>query len=129
MVQCTKFNAIWCEGKHFRTQRIDEKRNTQDCGVISSFEGANGKMDDYCGTIQDIYRLYFRRFFVYVLDVKWQMNVVEKGPNATIKRHASGYVTIDSTKFWQTKKDRLVLPQQCEHVCMFLQMCFVYIYI
>ena len=75
------------------------------------------------------YRLDFRRFFVYVLDVKWQMNVVEKGPNATIKRHASGYVTIDSTKFWQTKKDRLVLPQQCEQVCIFLQMCFMYIYI
>ena len=58
-----------------------------------------------------IYRLEFRRFFVYVLDVKWQMNMVEKGPNATIKRHESGYVTIDSTKFWQTKKDRLILPQ------------------
>ena len=71
----------------------------------------------------------FRRFFVYVLDVKWQMNVVEKGPNATIKRDASGYVTIDSTKFWQTRKDRLVLPQQCEQVCIFLQMCFMYIYI
>ena len=48
---------------------------------------------------------------------------------AAIKRHASGYVTIDSTKFWQTKKDRLVLPQQCEQVCFFLQMCFMYIYI
>ena len=34
LVQCTMFNAIWCEGKHFRTQRIDDKRNTQDYGVI-----------------------------------------------------------------------------------------------
>ena len=56
-------------------------------------------------------------FFVYVLDVKRQMNVVKKGPNAMIKHHESGYVTIDSTKFWQTKKDRLVFPQQCEQVC------------
>lgn len=110
------FNAIWCEGKHFRTQRIDDKRNTQDCGVIASFEGANGAMDDYCGIIQDIIKLDFRCFFVYVLDVKWFKDVVERGPNATIKRHASGFVTIDSTKFWQSRKDTLVLPQQCEQV-------------
>ena len=105
------FNAIWCEGKHFRTQRIGNETNTQDCSVISSFKEANGKMDDYCVTIQDIFRLNFRCFFLYVLDDKWQIDVVEKGPNATIKCHASGYVTIDSTKFWQTKKYRLILPQ------------------
>ena len=103
------FNAIWCKGKHFRTQRIDDKRNTKGCGIISSFETANGKIDYFCGTIQDIFRLDFRRFFVYILDVKWQMNMVERGPSATIKCHASGYVTIDSTKFCQTKKYRLVL--------------------
>ena len=79
LVKCTMFNAIWDEGKHFRTQGIDDIRNTQDCGVISSFEGSNGKISDYCGTIQDIFRLDFRHFFVYVLDAKWQMNMVEKG--------------------------------------------------
>ena len=47
LVKCTMFNAMGCEGKHFQIQRIDDKRNTQDCGVIRSFEEANGKIDDY----------------------------------------------------------------------------------
>ena len=73
-------------------------------------------MDDYCGIIQDIINLDFRSFFVYVLDVKWYKDMVERGPNATIRRHASGFVIIDSTKFLQSTKETLVLPQQCDQV-------------
>lgn len=98
------FNAIWCKDKHFQTNRIDDKRNMQDCGVITSFEVWNAAMDDYCGMIQDIIKLDFWSFFVYVLDVKWFKDVVERGHNATIRCHSSGFVVINFTKFGQSKK-------------------------
>ena len=108
------FNAIWCEGNRFYTQRIGDNRNTQDHGIIASFEGCNGEMDDYCDIFQDVIKLQLGSFFLYVLDVKWFKDVVERGPNATIRCHASGFVIINSSMFWQSMKDTLVLPQQCD---------------
>ena len=53
-------------------------------------------MDDYCSINQDIIKLEFRSFFIYVLDVKWFKDVVERCPNATIIFHPSGFVIIVS---------------------------------
>ena len=79
------FNALQCEGKHFWSQQIDDKRNTQDCSIIAIFEGCTRAMDDYYGIMQDITKLDFWSFFVYVLNVKWFKGVVERGPNAIIR--------------------------------------------
>ncbi|KAI5058191.1 hypothetical protein GOP47_0026361 [Adiantum capillus-veneris] len=32
------FNSIWSEGRHFRTRKIDERRTTNDCGVMGNFD-------------------------------------------------------------------------------------------
>ena len=66
-LQYRKFGAIWSRGRHFRVERIDNKRTTFDCGVKASFmqetrssasnENAEATVDmlDYCGTLQDSY--------------------------------------------------------------------------
>ena len=36
------------------------------------------------------------------------------GPNAIVRRDASGFFAIDSTKLWTNESDTFVLPQHCE---------------
>ena len=107
---------MWSEGRHFRTHRIDSKRNTQDSGVMVAFEGGSGEMEDYCGIINNILKIDYRTFHIFALDVKWFKEPLCKGIEANVKRHPSGIMAIDSTWIWQGKKDSLVLPQHCEQV-------------
>ena len=107
---------MWSEGRHFRTHIIDSNRNTQDCGVMASFESANGQMEEYCGIINKILKIDYRTFNIFALDVKWFKEPLRKGVEANVMRHPSGIMAIDSTQIWQGNKDSLVLPHHCEQV-------------
>ena len=107
---------MWSKGRHFRTERVDSKRNTQDCGVMANFEQESGATLHYCGMIQNIMKVGFRTFHICMMDVKWFKDVVGQGPQATVKKHSSGFMAIDSTKFWRVDKETFVLPQHCEQV-------------
>ena len=102
---CIYYNVIWYKGRHFRTQRIDDKRFTQDCGIIGPFDDENGFHDDYCGLLQNIIKLDYRRFSVYVFDVKWLKDIVVTCPQTSIKKCFDGFATIDSTRFCNANKE------------------------
>lgn len=116
---------MWSHGRHFRVQRIDHQRSTFDCGVMVNFlqnSRASARDDnimlgqlDYCGTIQDILKISFRKFDYFIFDVKW-FKVVTTGRNATVRRDKSGLIQVDSTKLWTDEKDTFVLPEHCEQV-------------
>ncbi|MCO5606180.1 hypothetical protein L7F22_060367 [Adiantum nelumboides] len=105
--------------------QIDICRHTFDSGILGSFlqrSRANTRDTnkcisnlDYCGIISDILRVSFRRFEMFLLDVKW-FKVIERGCNATIRRDVSGLVQVDSTKVWTDASDTLALLEHCEHV-------------
>ena len=107
---------MWYEGIHFRTQRIDDTRYTQDCGVIGTYEGENGEVEEYCGRIQNIIKLDFRQFDMYVLDVQWFKDKMGKVPLSSIKIQENGFTTIDSTKLCGTTEESFILPSHCEQV-------------
>ena len=104
---------------------IDSKRATFDCGIIANFIQDNwaSALDtnllssqlDYYGTTHDIIEVGFRCFTIFILDVKW-FKTIYNGPNATVRRDASGFFDIDSTKWWTNESDTFVLPQHCEQV-------------
>jgi hypothetical protein len=45
---------------------------------------------DYCGTIKEILEVGYRKFSVFILDVKW-FRVIYNGPNATVRRDENGF--------------------------------------
>ena len=106
-------------------ERIDHKRATFDCGVRANFlqesrgsardENTRMGLLDYVGTIQDILKISFRRFDMFIFDVKW-FKVVTNGPNATVRRDKSGLIQVDSTKFWTDQRDTFVCPDHVEQV-------------
>ena len=116
---------MWSHGRHFRVERIDHKRATFDCGVRAKFlqesrgsardENTRMGLLDYVGTIQDILKISFRRFDMFIFDVKW-FKVVTNGPNATVRRDKSGLIQVDSTKFWTDQRDSFVCPDHVEQV-------------
>ena len=116
---------MWSHGRHFRVERIDHKRATFDCGVRANFlhesrgsardENTRMGLLDYVGTIQDILKISFRRFDMFIFDVKW-FKVVTNGPNATVRRDKSGLIQVDSTKFWTDQRDTFVCPDHVEQV-------------
>ena len=122
-MQYQTFNAIWSHGRHFRVEKIDKKWLTSDCGVMASFSQdsrasardlnlINAKLD-YVGNIINILKENFRIFDFFILDVQW-FKVVCRGPQAIVRRDASGFFQIDSTKLWMDQSDTFVLPQHCE---------------
>ena len=124
-MQYQTFNALWSQGRHFRVQKIDKNRVTSDCGVMAMFtqDSRASSKDlnvinaelDYVGNVINILKVHFRIFHFYILDVQW-FKVVCRGPQATVRRDASGFFQIDSTKIWSDQSDTFVLPQHCEHV-------------
>ena len=93
---------------------IDTSRNTQDSGVMGKFVQigiGDGVKECYCGVIENIFKIDFRTFHKYILDVKWFEGVA--------KRYGSGIYVVDHTKHWKGNNDTYVLPKHCEQV--FLQ--------
>ena len=111
---------MWYEGIHFRTERIDENRYTQDCGVIGTYEGLDGEVEEYCGKIQNIIKLDFRQFDMYIFYVQWFNDKMGKIPLSSINIQANGFTTIDSTKFCANTEGTFILPSHCEQVHFYL---------
>lgn len=98
---------MWSEGRHFRTRKIDEKRTTNDSGVMGNFDTSTEEVR-YCGTIERILKVNFRSFSTYLFDCRWFAGVV--------KRHENGLYMVDSTQFHRGKTDTLIHPTSCEQV-------------
>ena len=106
-------------------ENIDKKQLTSDCGVMACFsqDSRASARDvnvinvdlDYVENIVNILKVNFRIFHFFILDVQW-FRVVCRGPQATVRRDASGFFQIDSSKLWNDQSDTFVLPQHCEHV-------------
>lgn len=106
-------------------ERIDSKRSTFDCGVRANFvqesrasardDNAEIGMLDYFGTIQDIIKVVFRSFEMFIFDVKW-FKVILEGSHASVRRDKSGLLQVDSTKVWTDSRDTFVRPEHCEQV-------------
>ena len=99
--------GIWTS---FCVDRIDSKRATFGCGIIANFIQDNrvsvsdtnllSSRLDYCGMTHDIIEVDFSHFLIFILDV--------------IRRDASGFFAMNSTKLWTNESDTFVLPQHCE---------------
>ena len=88
-------------------ERIDRKRTTFDCGVRANFvqesrasasdENSEVGMLDFFGTIQDILKVGFRRFDMFIFDVKW-FKVVTTGAHAreTLQVNTLGVAVLQS---------------------------------
>lgn len=106
-------------------EKVDRNRATFDCGVLANFfqESRASASDtsaemgqlDYFGTLQDILKVSFRRFHMFIFDVQW-FKVVMRGANATVRRDPSGLIQVDSTKLWTDARDTMVMPTHCEQV-------------
>lgn len=125
--QYRRFGALWSRGRHFRVEKIDKNRTTFDCGVKASFQqdlgfGSNLRDDsaphptlEYFGTIQDIIKVEYRKFSMFIFDVRW-FKVVTQGQQSTIRRDKSGLIQVDSTKVWTDQRDTFALPEHCEQI-------------
>ena len=102
-------------------EKIDKNRTTYDSGVMATFDQERSSTDntdiqlDYYGLIQDILEVNYRRFSMFILDVKW-FKVVKTRRDATVRRDQSGFYAIDSKVVWTNKDDTFVFPHQCEQV-------------
>ena len=74
---------------------------------ISDEDNINCKLE-YFGTIQDIIKVDFRKFDMFIFDVRW-FKVVTQGQQSTIRRDKSGLIQVDSTKVWKNQRDTFVL--------------------
>lgn len=74
-------------------------------------------MLDCFGTIQDILKVGFRSFELFIFDVKW-FKVITNRPHATLCRDKSGLIQVDFTKVWTDQRDTFVRPQHCEQVVL-----------
>jgi hypothetical protein len=116
MLQCTYYNAIWWDGTHYCIKAIDPNRYTVDSGVIGTYEGEDGHEQEYCGIIQNIIKLDYRRFDVFVFDVRWFKDVLDKVPQVSITVHGNGLTMIDSTWICSASEGTFILPIHCEQV-------------
>lgn len=108
-------------------EKIDKKRTTFDCGVKASFEqdlerrssisndGIINRKLEYFGTIQHVIKVEFRKFEMFIFDVRW-FKVVTQGQQSTIRRDKSGLIQVDSTKVWTDQRDTFVLPEHCDQI-------------
>ena len=87
----------------------------QESRASASDENFEMGMLDYFGTIQDILKIGFRRFDMFIFDVKW-FKVVTTRAHASVRRDKSGLIQVDSTKIWTDARDTFVRPEHCEQV-------------
>lgn len=91
-------------------EKIDKNGTPYDSGVMAIFNQERSTIDntdirlDYYGLIQDILEVNYRRFYMFILDLKW-FKVVKTGRGATVHRDQSGFYAIDSKVVWINKDD------------------------
>jgi hypothetical protein len=61
------------------------------------YKGEDGQEQEYCRIIQNIIKLDFQRFDVFVFDVKLFKNVLDKVPQGSITLDGSDFTMIGST--------------------------------
>jgi hypothetical protein len=99
MMQGTYYNVIRWDDIHYHIEAIDRNWYTLDTRVIDRYDqGDDGQVQEYCGIIQNIIKLDFRRFNVYVFDVQWFKYVMGKIPQCSIKVEPSGFTMIASMR-------------------------------
>ena len=69
---------------------------------------------DYVGKIQDILEVNLRSFTIIIFHVEW-FQVIQYGPNRTVRRDPNGFYAIDSSKLLCKNEDPFALPHHCEH--------------
>ena len=111
---------MWSEGRHFCTSQIDERRTTNDCGVMGNFDTIIDEAR-YCGMIKRILKIDFRTFRTYIFECRWFEGVS--------RRHESGIYMVDSTKTYKGKYDNFVLPKNCEQVRTMIYFVYVRMYV
>jgi hypothetical protein len=114
MLQRTYCNAIWWDSKHYRTEAIDRNQYTADSGVIGTYEGEDGHEQEYYVIIKTIIKLVYRRFDVFVFDVRWFKDVLDKVTQGSITIDGSGFTMIDSTWICSASEGTFILPSHCE---------------
>ena len=120
-LQYRKYNVLWFHGSHFCVEKVNKNFIRYDCGVMATFEQEQSSTNtsktrlDYCGIIQDILEINYKKFSFFVLDVKW-FKVVKSKRGAMIHQDLSGFFSIDSKAIWRNKEDTFVFPHQCKHV-------------
>jgi hypothetical protein len=99
MMQCTYCNSIWWHRTHYRTETIDRNQDPSDSGVIGTYEKEDGQNQKYYRIIQNIIKIDFWRFDMFVFDIKWFKDVLGKVPQCSINIDGSGFTMIDSRGF------------------------------
>jgi hypothetical protein len=84
--------------------------------VIGTYEGEDGHEQEYCGIIQIIIKLDYRRFDVFVFDVRWFKDVLDNVPQGSITIDGSGFTMIDFTRIYSASEGTFILPSHCEQV-------------
>jgi hypothetical protein len=101
---------------YYRNESIDRNRYTADSRVINTYEGEDGHEQEYCEMIHNIIKLSCRRFNVFVFDVKWFKDVLDKVPKGSIIVEGSGFMMIDSTQICSAFEGTFILSYHCEQV-------------
>jgi hypothetical protein len=78
------------------------------------YEGEDGHEQEYCGIIQNIIKLDYQRFDVFVFNVGWFKDVLDKVPQGSITVDGSGFTMIDSTRICSASEGTFILPSHCE---------------
>jgi Domain of unknown function (DUF4216) len=131
LLVATTRTAMWSKGRHFRVERLDEKRAaTQDCGVMGWFtQDSQSSMSDrnpirstvaHYGKIEEILTIKYHAHTTLeevVLRCKWlKMNLV--GANRTCEEDPCGFTRIKTNTFSQTS-DPFAFPHHLEQ-CFYL---------
>ncbi|XP_059075535.1 uncharacterized protein LOC131875398 [Cryptomeria japonica] len=122
--EVTYYKGMWNFGYHFRIKKVDEKRQTYDCGVSASFEveccsHANDRQPirstlRYYGVLEDIIQLDFMSFKKVIFHVEWY-KLIKVGEEKTIFMHSNGFHMINTSRFEATSEP-YVFPNQCDQI-------------
>jgi hypothetical protein len=126
ILQLTHHKAMWCIGHKFCIKKLDDKKNTNECGINAVFQVTNVSSRSYrhltipeniyYGYLDDIIECDFKSFKLIFLEVKWyrlQMN--EHDQDINIIKHSNG-ITMINTRTFELGIKTYVLPRQCEKV-------------
>ena len=118
---------MWIDGSHFRIEKIDRTRMTQDCGIVASFkQQSRATVTDrnvigdelmYVGKLQEIIEVDYRCFSTVLFRVAWFKSIY-RGPNATIRLERSGFYAVDSSRLVSSTEEPYIFPRHCEQ-CFF----------
>ena len=118
----THYKGMWYKGHHYSVWKIDENRQTFDCGIAAYFTvDCQTHVRDgdiiidtlrYYGLVEYILELNFIYFKVVLFNAKWFRNIVA-GNHPTTYMHENGFCIINHSRFKKTDEP-YVFPNQYE---------------